>query len=83
MDTYCTQNNGHCDTCSLVNYHRDCRNNPVVGEIKDGYCRKCWRPVIYCEHKDNYYASARARYNVCRDADTTRLDPDAMREFFG
>ena len=23
---YCTQNDGDCDTCSLVNYGRDCRN---------------------------------------------------------
>lgn len=23
---YCTQNNGDCETCSLVNYGRDCRN---------------------------------------------------------
>jgi hypothetical protein len=26
---YCTQNNGDCQTCSLVNYGRDCRNNPA------------------------------------------------------
>jgi hypothetical protein len=26
---YCTQNGGHCPTCSLVNYRRDCMNNPV------------------------------------------------------
>lgn len=26
---YCTQNNGDCRTCSLVNYGLDCRNNPV------------------------------------------------------
>jgi hypothetical protein len=23
---YCTQNDGDCDTCSLVSYGRDCRN---------------------------------------------------------
>jgi hypothetical protein len=27
--SYCTQNNGDCSTCSLVNYGRDCNNNPV------------------------------------------------------
>lgn len=27
--SYCTQNDGDCPTCSLVNYGRDCRNNPV------------------------------------------------------
>ena len=26
---YCTQNDGDCSTCSLVNYGRDCRNNPI------------------------------------------------------
>lgn len=29
MKTYCTQNNGDCKTCSLVNYGRDCHNNPI------------------------------------------------------
>ena len=30
MKSYCTQNNGDCSTCSLVNYHgKDCKNNPV------------------------------------------------------
>jgi hypothetical protein len=27
--TYCTQNAGDCSTCSLVNYGKDCMNNPV------------------------------------------------------
>lgn len=27
--TYCVQNDGKCETCALVNYGRDCRNNPV------------------------------------------------------
>ena len=31
--TYCTQNAGDCSICSLVNYGRDCQNNPV--EIRD------------------------------------------------
>lgn len=26
---YCTQNDGDCSTCSLVNYGRDCRNNQI------------------------------------------------------
>jgi len=29
MRPYCTQNNGDCETCALVNYRRDCRNNPL------------------------------------------------------
>ena len=27
--SYCTQNDSDCSTCSLVNYNRDCMNNPV------------------------------------------------------
>lgn len=30
MKSYCTQNDGKCETCSLVNYGRDCRNEPVA-----------------------------------------------------
>ena len=26
---YCSQNNGDCKTCSLVNYGMDCHNNPI------------------------------------------------------
>lgn len=28
-DNYCTQNRGHCESCSLVSYNRDCRNEPL------------------------------------------------------
>jgi hypothetical protein len=31
MKPYCTQNNGKCNTCSLVNYGMDCMNNPTHG----------------------------------------------------
>ena len=30
MRTYCTQNDGDCDTCSLVSYGRDCRNVSIA-----------------------------------------------------
>ena len=30
MKNYCTQNEGDCKTCSLTNYNRDCRNNPLM-----------------------------------------------------
>ena len=33
---YCTQNDGDCKTCSLVNYGRDCQNNPVHGGPRPG-----------------------------------------------
>ena len=29
MKEYCTQNDGDCGTCSLVNYGRDCMNRPL------------------------------------------------------
>ena len=32
MKPYCTQNGGDCETCSLVNYGRDCQNNPLEPE---------------------------------------------------
>lgn len=36
---YCTQN-GDCKTCSLVNYNRDCMNNPIWGGRREGAGRK-------------------------------------------
>lgn len=35
IQEYCTQNNGDCKTCSLVNYGRDCKNNQLFT------CNKC------------------------------------------
>jgi len=35
MKDYCTQNDGNCQTCSLVNYGRDCMNEPVEEEGKE------------------------------------------------
>jgi len=29
MKVYCVQNAGDCETCSLVNYGRDCSCNPI------------------------------------------------------
>lgn len=28
--TYCTQNNGNCETCSLVSRNHDCQNNVIT-----------------------------------------------------
>jgi len=39
---YCTQNNGNCKTCSLVNYNRDCQNNFISDKLQiriSGYDR--------------------------------------------
>ena len=32
---YCSQNNGDCNTCSLVNYGMDCRNNLIFINLLD------------------------------------------------
>jgi len=40
MKPYCTQNNGDCSTCSLVNYGRDCQNQPLWGGSRPGAGRK-------------------------------------------
>jgi len=40
--TYCTQNNGDCKTCSLVNYGRDCQDNPIRGGTRPG----AGRPLV-------------------------------------
>ncbi|MGA1869372.1 MAG: hypothetical protein ACMUJM_12600 [bacterium] len=29
VPAYCTQNNGDCETCPLVNFRKDCHNNPI------------------------------------------------------
>jgi hypothetical protein len=31
---YCVQPTVTCEECSLVNYGRDCRNNPIIREKK-------------------------------------------------
>ncbi|MDF2563720.1 MAG: hypothetical protein K0Q53_115 [Massilibacillus sp.] len=50
---YCTQNNGDCETCSLVNYGLDCRNNPVgQGGAGRGQGRKSTG-----RSKHNYYVT--------------------------
>lgn len=41
---YCTQNDGNCETCSLVNYGRDCQNMPIV--TTDEQVEKALRPVV-------------------------------------
>ena len=31
---YCSQNNGDCETCSLLNYGKDCNNNNITHHLK-------------------------------------------------
>lgn len=33
--SYCTQNAGHCSSCSLSNYGRDCENNKIIVDDHD------------------------------------------------
>lgn len=51
---YCTQNNGDCSTCSLVNYNRDCYNNPLWGGKREG----AGRPVTGRKRKFYYVTDA-------------------------
>ena len=32
LKIYCTQNDGDCETCGLVNYGKDCKNNKIENE---------------------------------------------------
>lgn len=32
MGKYCSQTNGNCATCGLVNYGLDCHNNPIQAD---------------------------------------------------
>ena len=48
--SYCTQNDGDCSTCSLVNYGRDCQNNPTWGGPREG----AGRPTTG-RKKQNFY----------------------------
>ena len=48
MKEYCTQNDGDCSTCSLVNYGLDCANNalPQVTRLQTKYERvKALSPI--------------------------------------
>jgi hypothetical protein len=36
IPAYCVQNDGDCRTCSLRNYGRDCRNNPISDGTQGG-----------------------------------------------
>ena len=59
MKAYCTQNNGDCSTCSLVNYGQDCHNYPLkrhyhIGEyglllLRMEQCPFCEGPLEDCE----------------------------------
>ena len=47
---YCVQN-GDCSTCSLVNYGRDCRNNPVDEPVQEQRNKEC---ILSKPKKDIY-----------------------------
>ena len=56
MKSYCTQNNGDCTTCSLVNYGMDCTNNPV--------------PEFFNPRKGNKESRAMAAYDGFKGGQT-------------
>lgn len=84
MKNYCTQNNGDCLGCSLVNnYGRDCHNNPIARGVSEGYCDICSRPIIYCEHGPNYHGSLAAMIARDRQQDPNRISQSDIDDFFG
>ena len=79
---YCSQNNGECQDCSLINYNRDCHNNSIAILDAESYCQ-CGYPIVYCEtHRDNHYGSASARLQRQRDIDNDRIDQPVIDDFF-
>ena len=54
MKTYCTQNNGDCTTCSLVNYGLDCTNHQLTGDA--------------LEDRGNNAEELVSLINLCREA---------------
>lgn len=36
QEEYCSQNDGNCLTCALVNYDRDCHNNAIRKQVYHG-----------------------------------------------
>ena len=47
---YCTQNDGDCNTCSLVNYGRDCKNQPLTA-TKVTTHKRGWEATMQAERK--------------------------------
>lgn len=50
MRLYCTQNNGACDTCSLSNYGRDCKNEKIFLGLD--ICDSCGATASECNCGD-------------------------------
>jgi hypothetical protein len=68
MKSYCTQNDGDCQTCSLVNYGRDCYNNPIdepdtTGQLVFAYCgHYLLKSMIAVD--EGHYPDTKAELNV-------------------
>ncbi len=72
---YCTQNNGNCEDCSLVNYGMDCHNNPVA-IVENGYCQ-CGFPVVSCEkHKANYEEAWQAKVRAAKTPEDIKVESE-------
>ena len=67
---YCTQNDGKCKTCSLVNYGMDCQNNYIHGGYRPGAGRKPTgrkRKFIYLT--DDEYEKVKELLDTLRNPD--------------
>jgi hypothetical protein len=70
MKPYCTQNDGNCPTCSLINYNRDCQNKPIHGGYRPGAGRKPTgrkKQVLYIT--ENEHAKIKELLNKMRTAE--------------
>lgn len=68
MKEYCIQNNGDCTTCSLVNYNRDCQNNPIWGGKRQG----AGRPDLGRKRRQ-YYLTDKEHEEVKKFIDSLRV----------
>jgi hypothetical protein len=75
MKTYCTQNQGDCSTCSLVNYGKDCLNNPVEGKT----VKKSFMVCPDCLAFDDDLNDTDAGDTICEEG---RIKPMTREEFF-
>ena len=64
---YCTQNNGDCSTCSLVNYGRDCKNNPIIN----------------LEPEIKQLSFSRFSFEICRARSMTMVNPESANYWVG
>jgi hypothetical protein len=77
MRDYCTQNQGDCSTCSLVNYGHDCQNNKVDSEAKRDRLAKL---AVMDAAKD--FESEQSAIAACRVVDIRPTMPGTVADLY-